>query len=333
MYKEKLDSGEINEIEFREMMAEKVITFFERTEIFEKCQDLLKSENITENISFDDFKDFLIRINGLLREVDIKDRDFDGRGVVLLSMAKEQQIVGHEDKEGLLLHAYKSLKDIKKEDLKYFMPIMINAIHLFLDGNGRTARIFNLLLKEWSTKKDFYDNVKKVLSFDNKHNDIDIKPRKIYFDITKFLMQKEGISFEENNWPPILPKELFGDNGNFIFSSEKMGNIRGKELLNLYASDPELVFLSMFKYLKDKNLLVKCIETNNELGGIKALSPALMEFFLTEDDFENMIRGYFDLLRERIQVLVDSFVQPEEYSLIDGTSTMKDKLLRGVKNK
>ena len=331
MYKEKLDSGEINEIEFREIMAEKVITFFEKTGMFEKFQDLLISEDITENISFDDFKDFLIRINGLLREVDIKDRDFDGRGVVLLSIAKEQQILGHEDKEGLLLHAYKSLKDIKKEDLKYFMPIIINAIHLFLDGNGRTARIFNLLLKEWSTKTDFYDNVKKVLSFDGRYESTNINPGKIYFDITKFLMQKEGISFEGNNWPPILPKELFGDNSNFIFSSEKMSSIKGKELLNLYVSDPELVFLSMFKYLKDKNLLVKCIETNNELGGIKALSPALMEFFLTEDDFENIIRGYFDLLRKRVQVLIDSFVKPQEYYLIDGTSTMKDKLLSGVR--
>ena len=55
MHREKLQSGTISEWEFRKVMTQRVVTFFERTDIYEKCQELFESENITKVLSFEEY--------------------------------------------------------------------------------------------------------------------------------------------------------------------------------------------------------------------------------------------------------------------------------------
>jgi len=58
--------------------AEKAIEFIDRANCFEFVKDLMN--NKTE-INFEQFKDFLIRINGIVRNIPIKERSIDGQDV------------------------------------------------------------------------------------------------------------------------------------------------------------------------------------------------------------------------------------------------------------
>jgi len=321
----------VSESDLREKSAVRLIDFIEKTGLYNKVQELSEAKNINEVLSFEEFRDFLIRVNGIIRGIKIKDRAADGENIVVKGFVDVYRLPKLKDKEDLLLQTYEALDKVDKNDLKYFIPLMITAIHLFEDGNGRTSRVFNVLLNNFNHKDDMHSDIRKSLGIDGRYDYKDINPQDISFDIIRLLMNQEGISFEDNQWPPILPPEFFGTKNRFMFTTEPFTNPYGKRLFEFYNHDSELVFLSIFKYLKGKDLLVKCIETNNELGGVKALSPALMEFFLTETDLGNIINGYFDLLKERVKILIDSFINPTEHTLIDGSMTIKDKILKSIK--
>lgn len=182
---ESLPKTNINEEALsRKEMRERLIRFFDKTDMFEKFQDLLRSESLEDKIAFDEFKNFLIRINGILRDINIKDREFDGKDIILHGFNEDYEVPDDKDKESLLLKTYEAIFNIKdKNDLQYLIPVAINAIHLFADGNGRTSRVMHLLLKNLCTKEEFYFELDKALGINGRFDSVDINPLIVYEDI------------------------------------------------------------------------------------------------------------------------------------------------------
>ena len=86
------------------------------------------------------------------------------------------QVPKHEDKEELLKYAYDSLDDVGKEDIKYLIPAVINALHLFNDGNGRSSRILYQLLETYGSNEEFKNKLKISLGEYGRYDSPDISP-------------------------------------------------------------------------------------------------------------------------------------------------------------
>jgi hypothetical protein len=133
--------------------GKKVFAFLSRTKFFEIRQDDTKFEEWIAGISFEDFILYLSRLNGVLRKVQIKKRSIDGVRSVVLDRHQNDQIKylppAFSTRENLMRNVFSALKNINdQEDRALLMYYSLIAIHLYSDGNGRTARLIHELLSE-----------------------------------------------------------------------------------------------------------------------------------------------------------------------------------------
>ena len=144
--------------EFREQQAERMITFLDRIHAYEYTQELLSKihvgDNEGEKFSFEDFRNFLIRINGIARDIPIKKRKPDGYGVLLSGFVGEVLVPKHEDKENLLEYAYSKIGYLKNSgDEAYMLPAVINeqfaillwSVTLNIKSTGVVVTLLSLL--------------------------------------------------------------------------------------------------------------------------------------------------------------------------------------------
>lgn len=326
MLKEQREQGHISEGEFRKGMIEKIISFFEKAHIFERAQEILKAENIKEVITFEEFRDFLIRVNGVVRDIPIKDREADGQTAVLGSDISYERLPLQEDKEELLLKAYENIDKIPKDELKYFVPLIITGIHLFKDGNGRTARIFNLLFSGFNSPEDLYRELEKTLDIDGRYNTLDINPGIIKENLKRFVLKQYGLDTWKNQ--PMI-KELNIQNG--VLGQLQIDPdicAKANHFSKICYTDQDFGFLSILSVLKDKSYFNECLEDISL--GRKRISIKLADKYLNENDWNEIYKIYFGLKRQqRGDILIDMFIDPDKYK-IDESTTLKDKLINSL---
>ena len=177
-------SVEINEKELREKQADKIIDFLNKIHAFEYTQKLLHDPELKNELSFENFKEFLIRINGIARDIPISGRSTDGN-TVYLSGFDEALVPMHEQKEEILEDAFDSLDKIQPGDEAYMLPAVINAVHLFADGNGRTSRIMHTLLQS-KNEEEFERNLRLAVGYEGRYNTSDINPGLVRVDIETY---------------------------------------------------------------------------------------------------------------------------------------------------
>ena len=121
---------EMTEADQRSEAAKKIIEFIDRSGAYDYFKKLLSSgSGDNKKPTFEEFEDFLIRLNGIAREIPIHERSFDGDGVMLQGWVEETTVPKHSDKEGLLREAFDAASRLEKSDLKYLIP----AFHLIKD--------------------------------------------------------------------------------------------------------------------------------------------------------------------------------------------------------
>ncbi len=245
--------------EFREQQAERMITFLDRIHAYEYTQELLSKihvgDNEGEKFSFEDFRNFLIRINGIARDIPIKKRKPDGYGVLLSGFVGEVLVPKHEDKENLLEYAYSKIGYLKNSgDEAYMLPAVINAVHFFADGNGRTGRIFHVLLTEFNSPDDLKKALHSVVGLYGSET-VDVNPHFVQVDLQKIVTLRHGIQFEGNGWEPLLPAGMTGA----IANIEKPETPAAQEFMNLNKSDQLYCFISAYNFLKERNLISRVV--------------------------------------------------------------------------
>lgn len=122
----------------REASGAKVDAFLNRSGAYDFFDDLQQHPEKVQQISFDQFRDFLDRINAIARNIPIRNRNVDGDRVYIGGFVGDAQVPRPEDKEPLLKMAYEAVGHMKHEsDERYMLPAVVNAVHRYADGNGR----------------------------------------------------------------------------------------------------------------------------------------------------------------------------------------------------
>ncbi len=323
MLREQKEQGIISEGEFRKGMIEKIINFFEKAHIFEKVQELLKAEKIKDVISFEEFRDFLIRVNGVVREIPIKDRGTDGQNIYMGGSADITYFPYFEDRQNLLSEVYESIDKVKKEDLKYFVPLMITAIHLFKDGNGRTSRIFNLLFSDSVSGEDLSFELEKVLGLDGRYIGHNINPSYIDKEVDNYLINKYGLNSKKGLSDEI---RISVDQGLNILDHEMFDDINtdNEGFLDAWGTNKKLANMVIILFLQEKGILQKCMTDD-------VLNIKLVNKYLNKEDWMNLESNFYKSLKEKTEILIDIFVKPEEYHVEPyNPTTLKDLLITRI---
>jgi hypothetical protein len=315
--------------QIRESQAVKVIEFLDRIDAYQSFKDLKDGLNQNEMVDFEQLEDFLVRINGIARDIPIVERSTDGENVHLEGMGSVS-VPEHIDKVPLLKKAYNSLTVLpNKEDSAYLLPLIINAVHLFEDGNGRTSRIMHLLLKEHSSKEEFDNELQNALSINGRFDAPNVSPEFMNMDVDKIMLVNRGMLFgiENRGWDPILPEEI---NGGWA-SAQIPKSQAARKFMKLARDDYYLTFVVAYNFLK-QNALIE--QTTMNFGSQEQsdwlLSPDKMDEILKPEDWENMVGNLHGLKKEKVEIMINAFLEPDKYKTLDGTENLKEGFIRRV---
>lgn len=159
----------------REKALQNIIEFLKRLKYFDIISDEDKYESFIQGLTVDQFTNLLITFNAKLRGIKTSEKGFQEDGFMSvgkwISPSKDVQIIMLER----LLNAIKKLDNNKdRATLTYYMLL---DLHMFEDGNGRTARLFYDLI---SGNDDFINNIDWYI-----HNEEDISQYMGSFELEK----------------------------------------------------------------------------------------------------------------------------------------------------
>ncbi|MEK7509109.1 MAG: hypothetical protein AAB605_00165 [Patescibacteria group bacterium] len=308
----------------------KVVTkFLTDRGVYDFVQILKNDPELLSKITVKQFKLFLDRINGMIQNLPIGERDSYGITVHLQGMTGTQLVPSITDKPLLLELAFKSLPRLKRqEDAMYLLPLMVNALHFYGDGNGRTSRTLHLLLRSHVSRDAFADELKQALGDAGRFDSWNIDPSIINVDIEKIILMRHGIRFKEGNgWNPEMPEGFAG-----LFTAEAPATLHGQRFNELRKADTAYCFIAARTVLESMDMFGECLTT---IDAGKFLSIPMMEIKFGEGGgaWRAVLHEYNKLKMEHVQVMIDMFVRPDAYYTRDGNESLRDHFIREVEQR
>ncbi len=311
--------------EDRGLQAEKIISFLRRIGAYDFFKKIKQDNELTEEISFEEYQKFLLRINGIARNILPARRKFDGEGVILEGFSGEAVVPRQEDKEILLAKSFNARTKLQyPDDDAYMLPAILTAVHPFLDGNGRTSRVLHSLLTQYPSEEDFELALRSTLGEDGRFDSPDINPSYLNKDIIEILWAKSG-----------LPAEKLPNNLTRLRTGEQVTSEKSRKFSRIFDVDGRYCFIAMYSYLNSIEKLDVVLKTKSDFPNLKiddykAISLNKMEEIFTNDDWDNLLNEYYKIKKLSIEVLIEIFIEPDKY-LIPGTnSTLRDKFINAV---
>lgn len=313
--------------ENREQRAEVLLRFLHTAENIEpfhnkKFETIFFDEEhkreFIEDLSAEEFSQLLSGLNGILRDKKKEDWKMDGETVALESMFLGTGYVPprQEEKPELLAEVLQTARAMSHEgksmeDIALLISSSLNAIHPYLDANGRTSRMIYLLLT-----KDLGEEGKKelraVLS-ENGRDKVNIDPGLIQGEITDLIKKELGINSEE-----ILPETVVGlwrekQGEDLEFRSDVEENQR-KLFSELLKKDGEYFFFAVKQYVDNNSLESKYIKK------FPRFSRVLVEDLVKDLDSEGVnqiLANYRNFKKEYVEKLIGCIADPnnEEYQV------------------
>jgi len=303
----------------REKRSEVLLRFLRSAENIEplhgrKMEDIFSNEEekraFLENLQETEFAELLDGVNGILRGKKKDEWGMDGETVAL-----EGVMVGvgyvpprQEDKPELLAKVLASAKQMSRDgknlqDIALLVSSSLNAVHPYLDGNGRTSRLIYTLLT-----KDFNDETKaelqEVLGRDGRDK-LNIDPGLIQHEINDLIEKEIGAIDTEINTDKIT--NLFGSKRDFQFSAE-ISEEDQKLFGELLDKDDRYLFLSVFQYLQQQGDKEKYLRKFPERS---AVPIELLSKNLTQEGLSQILQTYKELKKKYVETLIDSIAHPE----------------------
>lgn len=309
--------------------AEKVSKFVDKTDVYDYAKNFLDGN--TEKPSLEEFKNFLIRVNGIARNIPISKRALDGKNVQLSDAYFNAQVPKHEDKEILLEYAYNSLDKVNKEDLKYLIPGLINAIHFFADGNGRTSRTLYQLLSGYASKGDFQENLKTSLGEAGRTKSVDVDPSLIYDDIREDILKKNGWDLSEGRCHlGNMCKTANVEFDQVGTECESYQNLKKFHSISFGFFEERYALTALAAVMGDK--IDSLLTDKYRRKGFVSFHK--MAEIISNAEWEMIFEKYYDLKKDQIKTFVDIFAMPEQFKSDDSPEeNLKDKFIKGVEQR
>ena len=335
----------------RDRQSEKLVLFMDKlhaTEIFSTPES---KQEFIESLTFEQFQRFTDAVNGLLRDIPLHERGADGDSVAIMtkdgSMAKAFNFdkphypPRQQDKEALSQEMFYLVKRLVQEgDLEtagLLSAAGINAIHQYMDGNGRTSRLIYFLLTEnYTGDEEQVEELKKILGEEGRLY-IDINPGPVDREIKEYIaFNKLGIHPEDDKYPRYLNSfggmrldERVSEDVKLNFKRHIIGDASG------YG------FFAAYKFLEDNNKLERAITQFKEGGEIVRTDLRIVDMLkeLEPEDYEKILELYWQFKKEGCSLLLNAIAKPEDYLLASprsmhknkrGERTIKEAFLRSV---
>lgn len=276
-----------------------------------------------ENLSTGEFLQLLNGLNGILRGKKKEDWRMDGENVGVggnvftgLAYISPRQ----EDKPELLEKLLFSVKEMSKggrnlKDVALAVSATINAIHPFLDGNGRTSRLLYSVLSENYTDES-KEKLKMILSKSATLDgtEININPGLIQTKIKDLIESDVGIRNPKINQDNITNL--------FYFPGQKLKfnleiNEKDKNLfIELLKKDAQFIFWSVFIFFHD-NANLDRERFINKFPKRAAILIDVLSKNLSQEQLSQILQNYRNLKKRYVEKLIGSIANPEneEYQI------------------
>lgn len=303
----------------REKRSEVFLRFIHSAENIEplhgrKMEDIFSSEKerreFIENLQDDEFIQLLDGVNGIMRNKKKDEWGMDGETVVLKGFAGVGYLPPRqEDKTELLAGVLTATKEMEKDgkdlkDIGLLVSSSLNAIHPYLDANGRTSRLLYLLLTT-----DYGEETKTELQGvlkEHGRDKLDIDPGLVQTEINDLLEEEIGARDSEVNKDNI--KRLFGTKDDLRFD-EDIPQEDQKLFGELLDSDNRYIFLSAFQYIQSQDDKEKYLQ---KFEGHAVVPVDLFSKNLTQEELKQILLNYRELKKKYVQTLIDVIAHPEE---------------------
>jgi Fic/DOC family len=147
-FKIKSEAGQPSEIKHERRKSApsvKIYSLLKKSGLLNKFEKQGEFESQLLTMDFKKFLPLLIRLNGLLRDKKIHDRSIDGKNVEIGNPYRDEVVYLppiETDKLNGLEQTFEALKNISRaHDRAVLMYYAIQALHPFVDGNGRLGRL------------------------------------------------------------------------------------------------------------------------------------------------------------------------------------------------
>jgi len=323
----------------------KVFEFLERTGFLDVRESDERFEQWFQSLSYEDYIDYLTRLNGILRVVPTGSRSVDGRGVQV-SFGVDGDVSylppAVEQKDGLMRDGFAALKEItNNEDRALLAYYMIQAIHPYADGNGRTGRLIHELMSG-DGKELTKENLSELLNHDKRGNKGVGAGRNVFSE--RVMPAKDAYYLINRE----VAKDMFGDAFLNEFGKIYYAGVVGASVIpaNVPVSEGDKNFVQKIIGEGDvanfpfrSLVILKFLRESEKAGGgdcsyaverrvnggevvhedigkkIFGIDDVEFESMLTADDVERLIEIHGDVKVRFIRKMIDIFRNPEEYQL------------------
>lgn len=322
----------------REKPADAVVDFLHRI----KAERVFGSEeskrDFIKKISFEQFKGWLERVNGMLRSLPIRERGFDGKDVALVPNPDQEDTMANaflgqrspeyppreEDKEELLKEMFDLAKQMEVkgtdlDDVALLMSTSINAIHDFEDGNGRTSRLFSYLLTtEYKETDEQVEFLKKLLG-DNGRLFINEDPGQAKDIVADYILSYHlNIDPEDRNMPHSLTN--FSPNHD---TDERVQEKVPTEFLpafqrHIVDEKEDFGFFAVYSFLQDKGTLNTFLSRlENKAGEVRRTDLRIVDVVegLQAEDYPEVLNRYWQFKKEGVLLLMRAIAEPDKFKM------------------
>jgi predicted CopG family antitoxin len=322
----------------RSERADYLVDFFDRINADHVLGSEETKREFIKNISFEDFKGWVVRVNGMLRSIPIKERSLDGKDVALvpnpdqvskletafLGERKPEYPPREADKEELLKEMFELAQKMEAQgaslyDIALLFSVGINAVHPFEDGNGRTSRLLNYLVNtDYTGTKEQADFLKKLLGEKGRLL-INIDPGDAKDAVTNYILCNQlNIGPEDRN----LPKNL-GQTYSKKEVQEKMKEKVPQEILpnfQRYILDEEddFGFFAVYSFLKKKGKINDFLSpVKNREGIIRRTDLSITDLAekLEPDEFSEILEEYWQIKKDSVSILMHAIAEPNKFKI------------------
>lgn len=331
--------------------VEKLYKFLERSGFSDTLCDSELFRDWVEQLSFEEFQEHLVRLNGIVRGIPISARKVDGEDV---HVGNEMMGIGFlpphpDDKLELLRETFEKVKTMENvEDRGLLLYLTTQYLHLFNDGNGRLGRLlYYLTNKAQDSSRITPEEMRGLLAHDGDSGpgrDVFYKEVKLPSDISNIINQLSAREILSADFIKQKRRPFANDlNAGSIHIENKDIEPELKKQLESVLSEAEggrfsFRDLVMVKYLEDHGLLEEYEEPLDESDmdeGTKELQKTMYRYdanrllsSISEEDAKEMIEISRDIKKRFVEKLIDIISEPKKYR-INEQKTVKDLFYTG----